>query len=164
MNNLDQVRVITGLGTQGTIKTAQDNKMSDTPVTQDLFYKDNQDFENRPLTIQSSISSEISIEITAKSDLINDKNLAANEVKLSKALMYGFALVSKKDGARFSAQRFTVLTSNKLSCYKETGISPFPTYVIKVQNIVNIHCSLRILTITVSSSKSSQNLVLTLDT
>lgn len=74
------------------------------------------------------------------------------------------ALVSKKAGANNAAQRFVVLTSSLLCCFRDFGIGPSPTDVIEVEKIVNIHCSLRILTITVSSSQQSQNLVLTFDT
>ena len=69
--------------------------------------------------------------------------------------MSGSALVSKKADASSSAQRFVVLTSNLLCCYKEFGIGPSPTDAIEVQKIVSINCSLANLTLTVSSSQQS---------
>jgi len=69
--------------------------------------------------------------------------------------MSGSALVSQKADASDSAQRFVVLTSNLLSCYKEFGISPSPTDSIEVQKIVNVSCSLGNSSLTVSSSQQS---------
>ena len=69
--------------------------------------------------------------------------------------MSGSALVSKKADASNAAQRFVVLTSNLLCCYKEFGIGPSPTDAIEVQKIVSINCSLANLTLTLSSSQQS---------
>ena len=48
-----------------------------------------------------------------------DVTAALNQVKFSDVLMSGPALVSKEPGGGNAAQRFIVLTSNLLYCYKE---------------------------------------------
>ena len=77
--------------------------------------------------------------------------------------MSGAALVSKEPGGGNAAQRFVVLTSNLLCSYKEFGIGPSPTDAIEVDKIVNIHISLEVLSLTVTSSQQSQNLALTMN-
>ena len=131
-------------------------------MTQSIFYKDNSDFESRSISRRSSSSSssgksskKTKSTKRARSAKSKDKKKTSNQVKLSDVLMSGPALVSKKAGASNAAQRFVVLTSNLLCCFKEFGIGPSPTDAIEVQKIVNIHCSLRILTITMSSSQQS---------
>ena len=170
MNSQQKLRSLRGRQSEDIIERVQDFKQRNNTVTQSIFYKDNSDFESRSITHKSSSSSSDSTSKKtmtskrARSAKSNDKLKTFNKVKLSDVLMSGPALVSKKAGARNASQRFVVLTSNMLCCYKEFGIGPCPTDAIEVQKIVNIHCSLPILTVTVSTSHQSQNLVLTLDT
>ena len=84
-----------------------------------------------------------------------DITATLNQVKFSDVLMSGSALVSKEPGGGNAAQRFVVLTSNLLCCYKEFGIGPSPTDAIEVDKIVNIHISLAVLSLTVTSSQQS---------
>ena len=170
MNSQQKQRSVSGHQSEDIIERVQDYKQRNTTVTQSIFYKDNSDFESRSISRKSSSSnSDRSSKNTkstkrARSAKSKDKHKTSNQVKLSDVLMSGPALVSKKAGASNAAQRFVVLTSNMLCCYKEFGIGPSPTDAIEVDKNVNIHCSLRILTLTVSTSQQSQNLVLTLDT
>jgi len=151
---------LSGRQSEDIIERVQDYKQRNTTVTQSIFYKENSDFESRSISRKSSSSSDRTSKKTkstkrARSAKSKDKHKTTNQVKLSDVLMSGPALVSKKAGASNAAQRFVVLTSNMLCCYKEFGIGPSPTDAIEVQKIVNINCSLRILTLTVSTSQQS---------
>jgi hypothetical protein len=77
--------------------------------------------------------------------------MGANQIKFSDVLMSSPALVSNEAGGTNTneGQRFVILTSNLLCCYKEYGIGPNPTDVVEVKKIVNIQCSIGILTLTV---------------
>jgi hypothetical protein len=75
--------------------------------------------------------------------------MGANQIKFSDVLMSSPALVSNEAGGTNEGQRFVILTSNLLCCYKEYGIGPNPTDVVEVKKIVNIQCSIGILTLTV---------------
>jgi hypothetical protein len=69
--------------------------------------------------------------------------------------MSGPALLSKSSDGKNAAQRFIVLTSNLICCYKEFGIGPSPTDTIEVKNIVKIQCITGILTLSVTSYQMS---------
>lgn len=59
-----------------------------------------------------------------------DVTAALNQIKFSDVLMSGAALLSKEPGGGNATQRFIVLTSDLLCCYKEFGIGPNPTDAI----------------------------------
>ena len=75
--------------------------------------------------------------------------MGANQIKFSDVLMSSPALVSNEAGVTNEGQRFFILTSNLLCCYKEYGIGPNPTDVVEVKKIVYIQCSIGILTLIV---------------
>ena len=90
---------------------------------------------------------------TSKLNKTTNRDISANQFKFSDVLMSGAALVSKEPGGSNAAQRFVVLTSNLLCCYKEFGIGPSPTDAIEVGKIVSIHISFAVLSLTVTSSQ-----------